>query len=511
MFLISSSSPFVNTLVLVLLQALTNPVLIIFATLALGYLIGKINIKGVSFGNAGVFLAALVLGVIFGVAYQPINEFAARFQSPGSDPLIAWLRQNTHGHTVADQRFIIFRTFGLCFFIAGIALIAGPTFFRNFKKNGLAFVTMGVTTTAVGAIIVIIFIATGIIGDPALATGLYMGALSTTPGLAAALGAFPEHAAIIATANGIAYPLGVLGVVFFVQLTPKLMRRNMDTEREKLRLMLQTNEKREVNTPDAKVVTDTKIVASESGASEGSGQALAANAEVNDNKQPSSKADYALATKKLPKKLFEIDKLGIAALALVIVAGFLVGSITFRAGSANIALGTVGGILILGLIAGHFGKIGRLSLAVPDKTAKLARELGLVVFLAVVGFDGGLNFINVLAQYPLLLLWGFIMTMAPIFAAFLIGHFVFKMPLLSTLGGVTGGMTSTPGLGALIHGSKTEDVGFAYAAAYPVALLTLIFVPTIVLLIFSGRMESAEAAMGQCEYALNCVRAIVRI
>jgi len=76
---------------------------------------------------------------------------------------------------------------------------------------------------------------------------------------------------------------------------------------------------------------------------------------------------------------------------------------------------------------------------------------------------------------------------------------------------VTGGMTSTPGLGALIHGSKTEDVGFAYAAAYPVALLTLIFVPTIVLLIFSGRMESAEAAMGQCEYALNCVRAIVRI
>jgi len=508
------STGFVNTFVLALLRMLTNPILIIFASIIFGYLIGKITIKGVSFGSAGVFVSALAFGILFGLTHTHINSFAARFQSPVEvyeyvrmygyvfndienvyervflnvyervyfyqiPRFIGWLSVNANDHVVAAANFTAFRTFGLVFFIAGVGLIAGPTFFRNFKKSGLSFVTMGVAATATGAVLVIILIATGAIDDPAMATGLLMGALSTTPGLAAAQEAFPEHAAIIATANGIAYPFGVLGIVLFVQLLPKFMRKDMDAEREKLKKLLESNT--EVN------AVATKVEKSEETSMAGS--ALPAEPSLTTQTKsgeapaghPSAEGSSAASVKE--KKLITIDKLGLGILAGVIITGMLIGALSFRIG-ATIALGTVGGILIMGLLAGHFGKIGRVSLEVPDKTAKLARELGLIVFLAVVGFEGGLNFVTVVAGNPMLFVWGMLMTMGPIIVAFLIGHFIFKMALLSNLGGVTGSMTSTPGLGALIHGSKTEDVGFAYAAAYPVALLTLIFVPLIVTLIF---------------------------
>jgi len=61
------------------MQAMFSPVFIIFAIILIGYLIGKINIKGVSLGSAGVFVSALVFGILLGLFWQDINAFGHNF------------------------------------------------------------------------------------------------------------------------------------------------------------------------------------------------------------------------------------------------------------------------------------------------------------------------------------------------------------------------------------------------------------------------------------------------
>ncbi|MCL2256192.1 MAG: permease [Firmicutes bacterium] len=452
-------SSFTETFVFRLLTTGVGMVFVVFAIILVGYLIGKINIKGVALGSAGVFVSALAFGILFGfihdrVVFTIAIDYAPYFREVD---LLSWVSVNERTGMIEANPLRTFRTFGLAMFIGGIGLIAGPTFFRNFKKKFGSYVAMGLTTTAVGAIIAIVLIASNAIDSPALATGLLMGALSTTPGLSAAQDVFSNYEALVAAANGVAYPFGVLGVVLFVQLVPKLLRKNMDVERKKLTdsLANSSDAKEEVEAQNSEETTEVQIPE---------------NVKMLDPKQK--------------KKLITIDKLGLFVVASVIIVGMLFGSLSFQAGATVIALGTTGGVLLTGLIVGHFGKIGRVSLKVPEKTSFVIRELGLIIFLATVGFDGGLNFISVVADYPLLFLYGAIMTIAPMVVAFVVGRFIFKLDVLNNLGSVTGGMTSTPALGALIYTAKTEDVGHAYAATYPIALFSLIFIPQIITLIF---------------------------
>ncbi|MBR4950509.1 MAG: permease, partial [Clostridia bacterium] len=52
--------------------------------------------------------------------------------------------------------------------------------------------------------------------------------------------------------------------------------------------------------------------------------------------------------------------------------------------------------------------------------------------------------------------------------------YLMKLPLLNSLGSITGGMTSTPALGSLIRSAKTDDVAGAYASTYPIALVLIV-------------------------------------
>ena len=63
---------------------------------------------------------------------------------------------------------------------------------------------------------------------------------------------------------------------------------------------------------------------------------------------------------------------------------------------------------------------------------------------------------------------------------YVLGKYVFKMSIFNNLGSITGGMTSTPALGALISTSGTEDVTSAYAATYPFALFFVVLAARIV-------------------------------
>lgn len=334
----------------------------------------------------------------------------------------------THESSVVSTMGGSVQNLGLIMFVGSVGLIAGPNFFKNLKKNFKTYILLGVAIILSSTAVAVIFtFATGY--SPEFWAGILSGALTTTPGFSAAQEAAKQTASEyynqISLGHAIAYPFGVVGVVLFVQLLPKFLKVDMDKERELL-----------------------KIGGEEEARS------------------------YA--------GLFQVEPFGLVPVALTVVTGLMLGAIKIPLfGGSSFSLGTTGGVLIMGLILGHFGKIGKLSLEVPETTLKLLREFGLMLFLLGAGFEGGVNLVSeVSASGGGLVIWGFIggalMTIVPMIVGFILAKFVMKLPLLNGLGSITGGMTSTPALGTLINTAKTEDVASAYASTYPIALVLVV-------------------------------------
>jgi putative transport protein len=385
----------------------------IFAIIVIGYLIGKISVKGVTLGTAAIFIVALIAGHFLNWGLDTIWATA--------DPETGEL---TNSWTSIKPYFSMLQNVGLMMFVTSVGLIAGPSFFKNLKKNFKSYVLLGLIIIAAGAgtcALITIFVPKM---NSAMSVGLLSGALTSTPAFAAAQNALEgsEFYDEIAVGHGVAYPFGVIGVVLFVQIIPKLLKVDMAAERKLL----------------------------------------------------SAGGDET--EKKSDKKYFEMDKWGLGSFALTIMIGLILGSINIPLGGGNaFNLGTTGGPLIIGLIFGHFGHLGKISLKVKEEVLGLLQELGLIFFLIGAGVDGGREFVTTLSEYgPLLFLWGALMTIVPLILGYIVARYVLKLSVLNNLGSLTGGMTSTPALGALIGVAGTSDVASAYAATYPIALIAVV-------------------------------------
>ena len=103
-----------------------------------------------------------------------------------------------------------------------------------------------------------------------------------------------------------------------------------------------------------------------------------------------------------------------------------------------------------------------------------------MLFLIGAGFEGGVALVQEVSNAggASIVIWGFvggaIMTVAPMLVGFVVGKYVLKLPMLNSLGSITGGMTSTPALGTLISTAETDDVASAYASTYPIALILIV-------------------------------------
>ena len=428
-FLATAGLTFFQEMWFQICKVLVSPLFGIFLVLVLGYLLGRIKIKGISLGSAGVFIMAIVVGIITTFIKDPLNSaLLDTFGVNGSGAQLL-------SFTWASSTFSIVKNIGLALFVTSVGLIAGPKFFRNFKSKAVAYIVIGVVVILTGTIVCILVAWLDPNIDAATATGLLMGSLTSTPGFSAAQNVFEEQATTVAAANGAAYPFGVIGVVLFVQLLPKLLRADMSKERELL-----------------------------------IAQGAPKSGDIDEGVQEKSE-----------KKLFTFDGFGLCVFAITVALGLLVGAISFKFSESIVFnLTSTGGCLLVGLLFGHFGKVGKVSLQVPDKTLKVFRELGLVLFLMGSGFEGGLKFLELVSSTPIVFLYGVLMTLIPMIIGFIIAKFVFKLCLLNNLGSITGGMTSTPALGSLIAVSETEDVASAYAATYPIALILLVFVPQLI-------------------------------
>lgn len=368
-------------------SVLGNTLMIVFLVAVIGYLVGSIKIRGVELGTAGVLLVALVFGHF--------------------------------GFEVPD----LVRELGLICFVTSVGFIAGPKFFRNFKINAKSYILLGVIIIAAGALTTVgIIELAGVPSD--ISVGMMSGALTSTPGLAAAIDA--TGSANASVGYGIAYPFGVVGVVLFVQLVPKFLKTDMAAERARFEA--------------AQNVGDEEFH----------------------------------KTKK--EELFYADSMGFFPFALAIVLGIILAKIVIPLpGGAEFSLGTSGGPLIAGLILGHFGKIGRLSMKVEKHVLECLREFGLALFLIGAGVEAGAGFVEILQEEGLVLfIYGVLITLIPMFVGYFFAAKVLKLSLFNSLGSICGGMTSTPALGTLIRVTETDDVASAYAATYPVALVFVV-------------------------------------
>ena len=395
----------------------------------LGYCLGRISIKGVSLGTAGVFLMALLFGYLFTLpGLEELPVLSKFFIASAKDS------------TVVNYKFL--GNIGLVLFVTAVGSIAGPNFFRDLKKNAKTYLPMGAIIILIGAGVTTAFALIPGIGS-AFASGVLSGALTSTPAFSAAKEIAGENEAMVALGQAISYPFGVVGVVLFVQIMPKILKADMAKERAL------------IAAPKAEVKTEEK-------------------------------------TEKKAKKTFDIDGYGLAAFGVAVVLGLLLGSIKIPLTSEGFSgscfsLGMTGGPLIMALVLAHFGHIGPLNMRVNVQVLKIFREFGLVLFLLGAGVEGGVQLVQQIqnSEYGLMIvLYGFlagvVITLVPMVVGYIFARKICKLPLLNTLGSITGGMTSTPALGTLISVAETDDVAGAYASTYPIALVLVVFACQII-------------------------------
>ncbi|WP_448337755.1 aspartate:alanine exchanger family transporter [Chloroflexus aurantiacus] len=183
-----------------------NPLLLLFTVSAIGYLIGRINIGGISLGVAAV----LFVGLAFGALDQRLR--------------------------LPDIIYLL----GLVIFVYTIGLSSGPGFIASFRRRGLRnnLFVGGIIVVAAGIAVVLRMIL-GL--NSAQTAGLFAGSLTNTPALAAVIEQLSQRGAdeVLRTepvvGYSVAYPVGVLGMILAIYLTRRLWRIDLAQESQQLR------------------------------------------------------------------------------------------------------------------------------------------------------------------------------------------------------------------------------------------------------------------------------------
>ncbi|WP_372946838.1 aspartate:alanine exchanger family transporter [Mariniphaga sp.] len=524
------------------MELLSNNYFALFLIVALGFILGRIKIFGLSLDVSAVIFVALVFG---------------------------------HFGVVIPEDF---QYLGLVLFIFTIGIQAGPGFFESFKKEGRQLASFATLLIVVAALITAATVYIFKI-DKNIAVGLFTGALTSTPGLAAAIDITGSPLASIG--YGVGYPFGVIGVILFIRFLPKILgvslnkaeddyrskmkeefpeilRQNFVVENEnvvgksigdlKIRYMTKAVVSRVVHnglaiTPKPETILYKGDLIKAVGTEEALKRVqlligppteeeipldpnydvrtvLVTNKEVvnktigqinllhtysatitrirrsgiNISPTPNSKLQFgdkliiasSKANMEMVARIFGDDQkrlsdTDILPVALGIILGVLVGKINIALGNFSFSPGLTGGVLIVALVVSRLGKTGPILWTMSGAANQLLRQLGLIFFLAAVGTGAGADIVDTFEQYGYrLFLFGGVITLVPMVLAALVGKWFFKMNLLSMLGAISGSMTSTPGLAAADSMTDTNAHSIAYATVYPVAMVLLIVVVQLI-------------------------------
>jgi putative transport protein len=189
-------------------DSVAHAVLILSLVIALGLSLGSVRVFGISLGVAGVLFSGLIFGHLGLTIHHEVLEFA--------------------------------REFGLILFVFTIGLQVGPGFFASLKRQGLSMNLLAASIVVFGALITVAIHYLAAVSVPA-AAGLFSGATTNTPSLAAAgqaLRQFPDQSAetlkLPGLAYAVSYPFGIIGTILSMLLVKKLFRIDIPTERRAL-------------------------------------------------------------------------------------------------------------------------------------------------------------------------------------------------------------------------------------------------------------------------------------
>lgn len=450
---------------------LMNPFILMFATVVLGLLFGKIKFGKFSFGTSGALFVGLAIGYLI---YKYADNIYQAGQTDASNYAAAAAIFVGNGGKIINSYFF---QASLIFFVAAVGLLAAKDIGYVIRKYGAKFIILGILITFVGAGVT--YACTAFTGNsnPYAVAGVYTGAMTSSPGLASALETAQAHAEEYAD-NYSSLPKEDQKVVIKVL--------NLD---EKYK---------DVTLADTKVLTKDE---KESYINQATGQVgighavgypfgviiviLAMNflnvvfkfdVEEEKRRYRIEMAAAEEASKKAGKVEIPTTPFSMISFALVCILGYLLGSIQIYMGPLGyVSLESTGGVLIGSLILGYIGKIGPFSFRMDSKILAIIRELGLAFFLAIVGLNYGYGAIAAITgsgiQLALVsLIVGFIACMI----GFLVGRYGFKLNWVILSGALCGGMTSTPGLGAATEAIGSDEPGAGYGATYPFALLGMV-------------------------------------
>lgn len=181
---------------------IATTILFISLTAFVGVLLGKITIKNVKLGVAGVLFSGL---------------FFAHFGAKVDAHVLHFVRE-----------------FGLILFVYSIGVEVGPRFVNSFRNDGLKLNMLALSVVLLGFITAFAIHMIGGV-DPAVVTGIMSGAVTNTPGLGAAQQALiesgkPDDAAIAGMGYAVAYPFGVIGIILTMLLVRWIFRIKIDKE-----------------------------------------------------------------------------------------------------------------------------------------------------------------------------------------------------------------------------------------------------------------------------------------
>lgn len=169
---------------------------------------------------------------------------------------------------------------------------------------------------------------------------------------------------------------------------------------------------------------------------------------------------------------------------LGILLGGIVGSLAIHLGGVPISLSTSGGALIAGLFFGWLRSKHPTFGRIPEPSLWVLNNMGLNMFIAVVGITSGPSFITGLKEVGVSLFFvGALATTIPLIAGLLLGRYVFKFHPAITLGCTAGSRTTTAALGAVQDAVESETPALGYTVTYAIGNTLLIIWGVVIVLL----------------------------
>lgn len=167
-----------------------------------------------------------------------------------------------------------------------------------------------------------------------------------------------------------------------------------------------------------------------------------------------------------------------------ILIGGIIGALAIHIGGVPISLSTSGGALIAGLVFGWLRSKHPTFGQIPESSLWVLNNVGLNMFIAVVGISAGPSFIQGLKEVgPMLFIIGILATSLPLLLGLILARYVFHFHPALALGCTAGARTTTAALGAIQEAVGSETPSLGYTVTYAVGNTLLIIWGVVIVLL----------------------------